>query len=255
MNNKIYIIANWKMQLSRADAVNLTKKIAAWSEENFSDAIKVIVCPSFTALQAVADVIKSGTISLGAQDVFYHINGAYTGEISVSQLQELGVEHVIVGHSERRLFQKESDDDVNRKIKILLEFNLTPIVCIGETMDERRIGKTDVSIIRQLVRGFEDIKLSPSKRIIIAYEPVWAISPAPPAEPRDAFHASQVIKRILLEFFSPELVANNITVIYGGSVDAGNIVDFIDNNFIQGVLVGGASLKHESLVNLIKKIK
>ncbi len=255
MPSKIYLIANWKMQLNLNETKELAEYLKNWQTDNLFNKSELILAPSFTALQTVSDIIKSTPISLAAQDVFYHLRGAYTGEISVTQLKELGVKYVILGHSERRQFQKEDDDDINRKIKIVLEHGLVPVVCIGETIDERRMGKTDVTIIRQLIRGFEDIELKGQNKIIIAYEPVWAISPAPPAQPEDAQHASQIVKRILLEFFTQEVVENNFIVIYGGSVDSANVLDFVDQKLIKGVLIGGASLKNNELTNIVKKIE
>lgn len=263
MKNKIYLIANWKMQLSNnkaADLANLLKheNIKALkssyggSPAGRQEQIEIILCPSFTALEKVGEGLKGSEIQLGAQNVFYHEKGAYTGEISTLQLKEIGVKYVIVGHSERRQFLNENDHDVNLKIKACLQNNLIPIMCIGETFEERRFGKTAVTLIRQLTRGLEDVKLENDQKIIIAYEPVWVIGRGQAVDPEEAIQTAQIIKRVLLDFFAPEIIANNISIIYGGSVDSGNIKNFIVPGLLEGVLVGGASLTFEKFSKIIQ---
>ncbi|HPA25719.1 MAG TPA: triose-phosphate isomerase [bacterium] len=251
--SKTILIANWKMQLQNKEAWEMATELKNIIQKTTKN-IEVILCPSFTALPQVAEIIKDSPIKLGAQNVFYHEKGSYTGEISPLMLKELGVTHVIVGHSERRHFIGETDADLNLKIKTCLTHNLTPIICIGETFDERRLGKTEVTIIRQLTRGLEDVKLTGDQQLIIAYEPVWAISPAPPAEPTDVKKLVAVIKMILADFFSAEVIDKNTTLIYGGSVDSNNINDFLEPNLITGALVGGASLNIEKFSAIINKI-
>jgi triosephosphate isomerase len=264
MNKKTYIIANWKMQLTNKESVDLANSLKNEKNKN----TEIILCPSFTALSEVNNTIlrdssssrNAGTprndihLKIGAQNVFYHEKGAYTGEISVNQLKELGVEFVIVGHSERRKNQKETDEEINLKIKICLENNLTPILCVGESFKERQIGKTDLVLIRQTTKALQDVKLNKNQKLIIAYEPVWVIGSGQAVEPKEAIHASEVILNILPEFFSKDIIENNISIIYGGSVDEKNVNDFIIPGILDGVLVGGASLSKKKFMPLINAV-
>lgn len=276
MFNKIYLIANWKMQLLNREAENLASQILQEykKKEEQEKGLEIILCPSFTALAQVSTIIKGDSsvaplpqndirLKLGAQDVFYHEKGAYTGEVSVLQLKEIGVEYVLIGHSERRQHLNETDEDVNRKVNICLDNGLTPILCVGETFDERRIGKTDLVLIRQVSRALEDVELprpdgnrdSASKiELIIAYEPVWVIGSGQAVKPEEAEHVARVIKHTLLDFFDKETIEKNITIIYGGSVDADCISDFIMPGLLDGVLVGGASLTAEKFIPLITQL-
>lgn len=249
--SKTILIANWKMQLQNKEAVEVASGLKNIIKENINNT-EVILCPSFTALQGVAEIIKDSPIKLGAQNVFYQEKGSYTGEISSLMLNELGVAYAIVGHSERRQFLKETDEDVNLKLKICLKNNLIPIMCIGETFEERSSGKTEVTLIHQLTIGLEDIKLNEQEKIIIAYEPVWVIGRGQAVEPEEAKRIAQIISKVLLDFFSPEIIKNNISIIYGGSVDADNVNSFISDNLLTGVLVGGASLNIEKFSKIIE---
>lgn len=250
---KTILIANWKMQLLNKQAKEIATGLKNIVKENTNN-VEVVLCPSFTALSGLNKIIKDSSIKLGAQNVFYHESGAYTGEISPLQLKELGVEYIIVGHSERRQYLKETDADVNLKIKTCLKNNLIPIVCVGETFEERSSGKTEVTLIRQLTNGLKDIKLNEQEKIIIAYEPVWVIGRGQAVEPEEAKRIAQVISKVLLDFFPPEIIKNNITVLYGGSVDASNVNNFIVDNLLSGVLVGGASLNIEKFSAIIKTL-
>lgn len=267
MNKKIYIIANWKMQLTNVEAAELAYVLKnegtkEWKNKN----TELILCPSFTALLEIGEILQRDSsphggevrndipLKLGAQNVFYHEKGQYTGEISPVQLKELGVEYVIIGHSERRQYLNETDEDVNRKMKICLENDLIPIVCIGETFTERRERKTEVTIIRQLTKALEDITLKDKQKIILAYEPVWAISPAPAASPAEVKEIVILIEHLLRDFFDEETIKEKVTIIYGGSVDASNILDYLKISTIEGALVGGASLKAEKFLPLVQSI-
>lgn len=250
---KTYLIANWKMQLSNSEAVKLTEELKnSITNENNAE---IILCPSFTALSKINEVLKGNPIKLGAQNVWYHEKGQYTGEISPIQLKELGVEYVIIGHSERRQHLKETDEDVNRKAKICLDNNITPIVCVGETFDERRTGQTDLILIRQVSKALEDLQLKNNQNLIIAYEPVWVIGSGQAIKPEDAQHVAQVIQHELLNFFDKKITDEQISIIYGGSIDANNVNDFIQPGLIDGVLVGGASLTAEKFLPLINSLK
>ncbi|MDD5290048.1 MAG: triose-phosphate isomerase [Patescibacteria group bacterium] len=255
MSKKTYIIANWKMQLTNKEAADLANSLKHESIKTLKQNIELILCPSFAALSAVAEAIKKSEIKLGAQNVFYHEKGAYTGETSPSQLKELGVDYVIIGHSERRQYQKETNEEINQKIKVCLANDLTPILCVGETFEERQIGKTDLILIQQITKALQDVKLNNNQNLIIAYEPVWVIGSGQAVEPKEAQHASAVIRGLLPEFFSHEIIKNNISIIYGGSVDESNVMDFIKPGVIDGALVGGASLKAEKFLSLIRAVE
>jgi len=267
MTQKTHIIANWKMQLSNQEATDLAVALSRETKSSVQKQIEIILCPSFTALVQVSAIIRGDSspdfrrgqndirLQLGAQNIFYHDKGAYTGEISPLQLKELKVKYAIIGHSERRQFLNENDHDVNLKIKACLLNSLTPIMCIGETFEERRLGKTAVALIRQLTRGLEDVKLENDQKLIIAYEPVWVIGRGQAVDPEEALQAAQIIKRVLLDFFTPEIIANNITIIYGGSVDAGNVKNFVVPGLLEGVLVGSASLTFEKFSKIIDVLK
>jgi triosephosphate isomerase len=266
MNKKIYIIANWKMQLTNAEAADLAEILKnERTKKQKNENVELILCPSFTALAQIGEILQQDSsadnyrprndilLKLGAQDIFYHAKGAYTGEISPAQLKELGVTYVIVGHSERRQNQNETDEEINQKIKICLENNLTPILCVGEKFEERQAGRTDLIIIRQITKALQDIKLTDEQKIIIAYEPVWVIGSGQAVAPAEALHAAEVIQRLLPEFFSSAEI-KNIKIIYGGSVDETNVNDFIVPGVLDGVLVGGASLIKEKFVPLIEEM-
>ncbi|MFA6254894.1 MAG: triose-phosphate isomerase [Patescibacteria group bacterium] len=243
---KPIIIANWKMKLGLAQSQELAgaikKKVAKDSE--------VVICPSFPCLLEVGKILKGSNIKLGAQDCFWEAEGAYTGEVSAGQLRETGCDFVILGHSERRKYLQETDEIVHRKIRIALASGLTPIVCVGETFEQRQQGAQDYVLIRQTTRAFEGIDIG-KKEIIIAYEPVWVIGTGQAISPAEAGSAHQVIRQTLFDIFPPDLVRNNFRIVYGGSVDHSNVSAFVNLENTSGVLVGGASLNTEEFISLI----
>lgn len=250
------IIANWKMALNLDETENVALAILKGLEDADLSNIEVVLCPSFPALPLVNEIIKNFKlpVSLGSQDVFWQEKGAYTGEVSALMLQELGVKYVILGHSERRINLKETDEMINKKIKLALACNLTPIVCVGETIEEKMVGNSENVVKRQILSSFNDIKLNAKSEIIVAYEPVWAISTSlksHPVEPEDAELMHLVIKKELFEILGPKNAENNIKIIYGGSVDSNNIKKFSEKG-IEGFLVGGASLKSDEFIKIIK---
>lgn len=254
---KTIFIANWKMNLSVAETTNLAVSIGERFEKNDLKKAEIVLCPSFTSLFSLSDVLKKNNplnFRLGAQDVFWEEKGAYTGEISTKMLKEVGCDYVIVGHSERRQNLGETDEMVNRKVKVALEYDIVPIVCVGETFEERQKGIRDVVVDRQTAKALEGVELFGNKKIIIAYEPVWVIGTGQAVDPEDAEHSHRMIREALLEIFSADIVEKHFQIIYGGSVDSGNIRDFLDKESIEGVLVGGASLKAEEFVKMIKEI-
>ena len=233
------------MQLLNKQAEDLALEILDKTKNiKIQKNLEIILCPSFTALDGVGEIIKDSKIKLGAQDVFYKKQGADTGEISIEQLKELGVEYVIIGHSETRKDSNETDEDINKMIIIALENNLIPILCIGETKQERQEGKTNLILNTQISKALKGLKLE-SKKLIIAYEPIWAISPNPSAKSEDVQDVIQIINQNL---------NNNISIIYGGSVNADNINNFLDIDLINGALVGSASLSSDKFIKIIKNI-
>ena len=233
MKRKI-IVANWKMYLSAKDAVFLAKKVAKIRLRNKS----LVLAPPFTAVEAVKKVAGKN-VSLAGQDVFWSDYGAYTGEICGKDLKDLGCEYVIVGHSERRKYFQETDEMANKKVRYAQKTGLTPILCVGETVGEKKAGRTLDIIRRQLTIALNGAN---AKKIIIAYEPVWAIGTGNPENPRNADVVQGEIKKI---------TGANI-VLYGGSIDKNNFAEFLAQKSIDGLLIGGASAKWDELKEIIK---
>jgi len=230
------IIANLKMYLSTTKSILLAKKIRDTEKSH-----DVILAPSFTALYSVGPIVAGAGMSLSAQNMYSQDYGAYTGEISASDLKELGCKYVILGHSERRKYFKETDENVNNKIKQALKYNLTPIICVGENLRERRSGNAFKTIEGQLKTALKDI--SKKESLIVAYEPIWAIGTGHPEDPKDANGIHGMIKKHFLN--------NNDKVVYGGSVNASNYNDFLKQTNIDGLLVGGASTKIDEFSKII----
>ncbi|MFN3301834.1 MAG: triose-phosphate isomerase [Patescibacteria group bacterium] len=256
MKKKI-AIANWKMNLNLKETKNLTVEILDGLEKIEFKNTEIVFCPSFLALKDVGEIIKKYTkrykwpIYLGAQDVFWEEKGAYTGEVSPLTLREIGVNFVILGHSERRIYLKEDDEMVHKKTRIALFHHLIPILCVGETLEEREDGRRDLILIKQVSYGLEGIKLGKDDKFIVAYEPVWAIGSGQAVEPKELEHAIFIIKQRLVDLFGLDLVEKNFRLIYGGSVDSSNIKEFIDRK-IDGFLIGAASLKAKEFIEIIK---
>lgn len=229
-----FIAGNWKMHTTEADAVALA---AAVREQTAAAACDVAVCVPFPHLGPVREALRGGHVRLGAQDVHWEPKGAFTGEVSAPMLEDY-CQLVIIGHSERRQYFCETDEWVNRKLRALLASRLDPIVCIGETLDQRRAGETEAVLERQLRGALAGIE--PSARITIAYEPVWAIGTGETATPEQAQEACAFIRRILRELGGP--VADAIRIQYGGSVNPANAAALLAQPDIDGALVGGASL-------------
>lgn len=246
MANKV-IVGNWKMHCSVQEAKDLVHNMRS-DLESICEA-KIVICPPFTALVPVSEMLRDSKISIGAQNMHYETHGAFTGEISTVMLSEL-CEFVIVGHSERRQLFGETDHIVNKKLKTALEANISPIMCVGETFQERKIGMTDSILKNQLIKGLDGIKCPYS--LIIAYEPIWAIGTGVSATPNDAEITMSKIRNFLVSKYGKEF-ASEIPLLYGGSVTAINVSGFIDKMNIDGVLVGGASLKPDSFSDLANK--
>lgn len=243
-----FIIANWKMKLGIAESQRLATAI----KRVRTDGRDVVVCPSFTSLGEVAKVLKGGTIKIGAQDCFWEVDGAFTGEISAKQIKEVGCEYVLIGHSERRQFLNETDEMVHKKVRLALSEGLTPVVCVGETFDQRQNGAKDYVLIQQVTKAFEGVDINPNQHVIIAYEPVWVIGSGQAIDPNEAGAAHLVIRQTMFDLFPPSLVKNNFHIIYGGSVNGDNVLNFTSLEHTDGVLVGSASLNAETFTAIIK---
>jgi len=210
----------------------------------------IYIAPVFVALDRVREVVSSSNIKLAAQNMYYEDSGAFTGEVSLKMLKELGVQAVIIGHSERRRIFGETDELINKKIKKALAEGLTPIFCIGETLEERQKGLTFCVLEKQVREGLYGINAEEVKRVVIAYEPVWAIGTGVVATPEQAQEAHEFVRSLLAKIYSDE-VAQSVTILYGGSVTPENFFGLFVKPDIDGALVGGASLK-ESFVELAK---
>jgi triosephosphate isomerase len=213
--------------------------------------VEVAVCPTFTSLSAASEALQNSTVGLGAQDVHWEDEGAYTGEISTEMLLDVGCDFVIIGHSERRQYFGETDETVNRKLKKALTTSITPILCCGETLDEREAGQVETVVLGQLQRGLAELTENDISRIIIAYEPVWAIGTGKTATPETAEEVHAMIRNWLKDTFSADL-ADGLRILYGGSVKPGNAAELMAQPDIDGGLVGGASLDAVSFAQIAK---
>lgn len=216
--------------------------------------IDIVICPVFTALSEVAEVIAESNIQLGAQDVFWQDEGAFTGEISPAMLKDAGCQYVIIGHSERRQYFAETNESVNKKLKATLRHGLTPIVCVGETLNEREAGKTFKVLDDHIHNGLRDLTADEAEKIVIAYEPVWAIGTGKTATSQQAQEAQSYIRGLLVKLYNKN-TAECIRIQYGGSVKPDNISELIAQADVDGALVGGSSLKIESFSEIVKKAR
>ncbi|MBI3582616.1 MAG: triose-phosphate isomerase [Nitrospinae bacterium] len=257
---KPLIVGNWKMNNSTAESVDLAEKLKKVIKDMAG--VEVVVAPPFTALGSVRKAIKGSNIKLGAQNLFWEDKGAYTGEVSPLMIRDLDCEYVIIGHSERREYFKESDEIVNKKIKAALRNKLKAIVCVGESLKEREEDKTMQVIESQLKKGLEGISTlnliqgeirNPKSEILltIAYEPVWAIGTGRNATPAQANEVHTYIRKLLSQIFNED-IASNIKILYGGSVKLSNSAELMSEKEIDGALVGGASLEAESFTEIIR---
>jgi len=246
------IAGNWKMNKNIVESVSLVKEL-----KDFVRGIKgvdIVVCPSFTSLWVTKEIINGTNIHLGAQSMYWETKGAFTGETSPLMLKDVGCEYVVLGHSERRQYFKETSEEVARKTEVALSVNLIPIMCVGEKLEEKESGKTE-SIIKQEIKAlFSKIDSTLVARIIIAYEPIWAIGTGRSSSSQDA----NLIIKFIRELFSSEYgskIAERIRILYGGSVDPKNIKEFMNESDIDGALVGGASLHALSFSQIAKAVK
>jgi triosephosphate isomerase len=247
------IAANWKMHKTHLEAIQTVQKLSYLLDRQDAERVEVVICPPFTSLRSVQTLIDSDRLpyGLGAQDVHPDDEGAFTGAVSGTMLAALDVAYVIVGHSERRQLFGDDDGTVNRKVKAVFRHGMVPIVCVGETLEERESGGTETKVTEQVRRAFDGVDAEAAARAVVAYEPIWAIGTGRNAEPTDAGQVVEVIRATLADRVSSE-VGNAVRVQYGGSVKPGNIREFMAHPEIDGALVGGASLDPESLALIVK---
>ena len=246
---KKFVAGNWKMNKTVAEAQQLVMDLVPGLKE--LETVDRLVCPPFTALYPVAEVLKGTGIAVGAQNLFWEASGAYTAEVAPAMVAEL-CDYVIIGHSERRQYFGETDETVNKRVKAALEIGLNPIVCIGETLDENQAGQTAEVVSRQVRGGLAGLTPEEGAKLVIAYEPVWAIGTglAATAEDANAIHRD-VVRKSLADMFGDQ-VAQGIRIQYGGSVKPGNAAEFFAQSDIDGALVGGASLKAADFVAIVQ---
>jgi triosephosphate isomerase len=251
MSRQVFIAGNWKMNLNHLEAIALVQKIAFSLPEKYFAKVEVAVLPPFVDIRSIQTLVDGDKLKLryGAQDVSRYDSGAYTGETSAPMLAKLGCSYVTVGHSERREYHAESDELVNAKVKAALKHDVAPILCIGEKLDVREAGNAVEHTTNQLIAGLKGLKTEQVSKVVVAYEPVWAIGTGRVATPADAQEVCGAIRAKLAEKYGQE-IAEAVRILYGGSVKSGNIGDLVKQDDIDGALVGGASLDAEEFTKL-----
>lgn len=245
------IAGNWKMNKTGVEAVQLVKELL--DKVSAVRGVDIVVCPPFTALESVAWILGKGAVKIGAQNMHWAERGAYTGEVSAKMLLTIGCQYVILGHSERRAYFGESNSDVNKKLKAALANSLIPIVCVGEKLEERERGQTEAIVQDHILGAFEGLSVAELPRVIVAYEPVWAIGTGKTASPEQANQVHAFIRDLLQDRFGKP-VAQGIRIQYGGSVKPENAASLLRQPEIDGALVGGASLDAESFAQIVRAV-
>jgi len=244
-----FIAGNWKMNMTVSEAVRMVESF----KEKVADVkdIEIAICPPAIDIVPLNEILKDSNIELGAQNMHWEEKGAYTGELSASMITETGVKYIIIGHSERRQYFAETDQTVNRKVKAAFENGLKPIICVGETLEERDKGLTEEKVRIQVKSALAGLNDEDVAEIVIAYEPIWAIGTGESASPSVANEVIQIIRETVEKQYPG--IAEKIRIQYGGSVKPHNIEDYISESDIDGALVGGASLDAESFASIITK--
>ena len=246
---KPYIAGNWKMNMTPSAGAAFASDLTRAAKEAGCD-VKMMIAPPFVTIPAVLEAVRGTGIIVAAQNMNDHKSGAYTGEVSPEMLKDLGVNTVILGHSERRSYYGESDEFINRKVLLAIEEGMDVVLCVGETLEERESGRLEAVLSSQLEGDLKDVKASDMARITIAYEPVWAIGTGKTATPEDADSAHAFIRGRIAEMYSSD-IAQNLIIQYGGSVNASNVKALMAKENIDGALVGGASLSVEKFLPII----
>ncbi len=243
------IAGNWKMYKTIGEAVELVE--ALLRDLGDTTGREVLVCPPFTALHALSPLLQETPIRLGAQDVHYELQGAFTGAISPLMLKDVGCRYVLVGHSERRQIFGEGDELINRKLRAALTNTLRPILCVGETKPQRDAGEAESVVVGQVRAGLAGVAIEALEQLVIAYEPVWAIGTGDTATPADAQAMHATVRRTITELYD-QAAADQLRIQYGGSVKPDNVDELMSQPDIDGALVGGASLKADSFLRIVQ---
>lgn len=243
---KVIIAGNWKMNKTVSESVEFIEEL---KKEELDKEVECVVCAPFISLERMSVASKNTAIKLGAQNVSQYDNGAYTGEISTSMLKDLNMEYVILGHSERRQYFLETNEVINQKVQKVLSSKMTPILCVGETLEERESGKMNDVIATQIKEGLANLSFEQAKGVVVAYEPIWAIGTGKTATSDQANEMAMFIRKQLRKLFQD--VAEDISILYGGSVKPNNIKEIMAQSDIDGALVGGAALKVDSFTELV----
>lgn len=245
------IAGNWKMFKTAGEAVSFVNEVKGKAE---IAGVESVICAPFTALPALAEAVKGTSLKIGAQNMHWEESGAYTGEISGPMLQDLGVHYVIIGHSERRAFFAETDETVNKKVHAAFKYGITPIICVGEKLEEREAGQTKEVCRVQTEAALQGLSAEQAAQAVIAYEPIWAIGTGKSSTAEDANEVISYIRERVAAVFGQE-TADKIRIQYGGSVKPNNIREFMQQPDIDGALVGGASLEAASYIQLVEGAK
>ena len=243
---KSIIAGNWKMNKTIAESLSFVNDV---KDRVKNENVDVVICAPFIALKDLVEATKGTNIKIGAQNMHFEESGAYTGEVSAAMLNEIGVDYVIIGHSERRQYFNESNEAVNKKVLKALQEGLLPIVCCGETLEQREAGDTKEHCKEQIQKALKNVPKCDLEKIVIAYEPIWAIGTGKTATSEDANDVISYIRNVVRELYGN--LADNVRIQYGGSVKPSNISEIMAKSDIDGALVGGASLASEDYVNLI----
>jgi triosephosphate isomerase len=246
---RLFIAGNWKMNLNRSESLALAKGLVR--ELGSVREMDLAVCPPFVYLEAVGGALAGSTLKLGAQNLYFQPAGAFTGEVAGAMLTDMGCTYVIIGHSERRHILQETDELVGRKVRAALGCGLRPILCVGELLEEREAGKTEAVVLRQLEAGLADVPAAELGRVTIAYEPVWAIGTGRNATAQQAGEVHAFIRKVIARLYDRE-TARRLIIQYGGSVKPENAGELLGEEEVDGALVGGASLKVESFVGVVR---
>ncbi len=250
---KNLVVGNWKMNANHLEAIQMVQKLSYRLEHTDYERVEVVVVPPFTSLRSIQTVIEADRmrIGLGAQNCHWEEKGAFTGEVSAQMLAKLFVDHVIVGHSERRQLFGETDETVNKKTRAVLGAGMRPIICVGETLEQREDGQADDVVIAQVVAAVARIDPIELSRAAVAYEPIWAIGTGRHASPDDAGAMAETIRRTLADKVGSD-ATESIRILYGGSVNPANIKDIMAKTHVDGALVGGASLDPDKFAAIVR---
>ncbi len=245
---KPIIAGNWKMNMTPSECVKLISELRAQAGEAKCD---VVICPPYVDLQAAHEALAGSNIKLGAQNIHWAAKGAFTGEVSADMLKELGVEYAIIGHSERRQYFGETDDGVNRRAKAAIEAGITPIICVGESLEQRESGETSAVVSSQTAAALQDIEGADVAKVVIAYEPIWAIGTGRTATSQQADETIGIIRNVVKNLYG-EAVSSKLRIQYGGSMNPKNVAELMAMENIDGGLIGGASLKAPDFAAVVK---